>query len=253
VAGSRAVLTIVHNEAVFLAIWLRYYGQFFAPEDMYVLDHESTDGSTEVGGFVRLPVTHDRVDHRWMRNTMQAYQKELTDRYDVVLITDVDEIVAPDPRTGTFGDYMDRFEDEFVNCHGCEVLHRPELEPPLNLDAPILKQRGYWFDNYAYSKPLLARVPMKWHVGFHARKDGRSNFDSDLRLIHLHRMDYNLCRARHRVRQRIAWNDTDLNARWAYQNRLSDGAEFDRWFHEDTCTSSPMVVKEIPAHWRTVV
>ena len=47
---------MVYNEAVFLPIWLRYYSRFFAPDDIYVLDHESTDGSTSGSGFVRIPV-----------------------------------------------------------------------------------------------------------------------------------------------------------------------------------------------------
>ena len=56
----------MHNEAVFLPLWLRYYSRFFAPEDIYVLDNETTDGSTERDGFVRIPVAHDAVDHTWM-------------------------------------------------------------------------------------------------------------------------------------------------------------------------------------------
>jgi Ricin-type beta-trefoil lectin domain-like len=34
---SRAVVTIVRDESVFLPIWLRYYRQFFSAQDMYVL------------------------------------------------------------------------------------------------------------------------------------------------------------------------------------------------------------------------
>ena len=56
---SRAVLTMVYNESVFLPIWLRYYSRFFAPEDIYVLDHQSDDGSTNGGGFVRVPLEHE--------------------------------------------------------------------------------------------------------------------------------------------------------------------------------------------------
>ena len=74
---SRAVFTMVYNEPVFLPIWLRYYSRFFAPDDIYVFDHQSTDGSTSGGGFVRIPVTHDTVDHTWMVGTLQAHQHEL--------------------------------------------------------------------------------------------------------------------------------------------------------------------------------
>lgn len=253
-AQSRAVLTIVHDEAVFFPLWLRYYQQFFAPEDIYVLDHQSTDGSTDGGGFVREPVEHDRVDMRWLRDTIQAKQHELIERYDVVLITDVDEIVAPDPSRGTLGDYIEQFDKEFVNCVGYELLHQPDSEPPFQPELPILQQRHHWFPNFAYSKPVLARVPMEWHLGFHARMDGRADFDTSLHLIHLHRMDYDVCLARHRLRRGLAWSERDLAKGRAYQNRITEVDEFDRWFAGDSCnTMVPIRLEEIPASWRSVV
>ena len=78
--------------------------RFLAPADIYVLDNESTDGSTDRSGFVRIRAEHDRVDALWTLNTTQALQHELIERYDVVLVTDVDEIVAPVPQLGTLGD-----------------------------------------------------------------------------------------------------------------------------------------------------
>ena len=33
-----------------------YYSRFFAPEDIYVLDNDTSDGSTDRDGFVRIPV-----------------------------------------------------------------------------------------------------------------------------------------------------------------------------------------------------
>ena len=62
---------------------LRYYSRFFAPEDIYVLDHGTTDGSTELGGFVRIPVEHETVDNAWMVETVQSEQRRLLERYDV--------------------------------------------------------------------------------------------------------------------------------------------------------------------------
>ena len=130
---------MVHNEPVFLPIWLGYYSRFFDPPNIYVFDNESDDGSTDRDGFVRMPVRHNRVDHTWMLRTIQDFQHELLDRYDVVLVTDVDEIVAPDPRWGTLGEYLDRFDEEWVNCLGYELLHVREEEPPLRLDRPDRK------------------------------------------------------------------------------------------------------------------
>jgi hypothetical protein len=250
---SRAVLTIVRNESIFLPIWLRYYGQFFAPEDMYVLDHGSTDGSTDRPGFVREPVAHDTVDHNWMRKTIQARQHELMENYEVVLINDVDEIVAPNPaRYGTLGDFIDNFDEEFVNCYGYELIHQRDAELPIDLDRPILDQRGWWFENFAYSKPILAAVKMHWYDGFHARRDGRANFDYDLRLIHLHRMDFELCLKRHRFRSTVAWSDKDIVSSYGYQNRIIEEERFAEWFYTDSCTHLPVKREPIPEVWRSV-
>ena len=189
-------------------------------------------------------------------STLAAFQHDLLGRYDVVLVTDVDEILAPLPEWGTLGAYIDRLDEEFVNPLGYEVLHLPDREPPLDLSRPVLDQRGYWFANDAYDKPMLATVPMTWVPGLHASADGRHNYDPDLRLIHLHRMDHSLCRARHAERARRAWNDADLDRDWASYNRVDEGAEFDRWFLTDSGFESEgihIVCEPIPASWRGLV
>ena len=64
-----------------------------------------------------------------MVRTLEAHQHELLERYDMVLTTDVDEIVVPNPEWGTLGQYLDRFDEEWVNCLGYEVLHLKDREP----------------------------------------------------------------------------------------------------------------------------
>jgi hypothetical protein len=248
---SRALITMVHNEPVFLPIWLGYYSRFFDPQDIYVFDNESDDDSAGGGGFVRMPVRHGRVDHTWMLRTIQDLQHELLGHYDMVLVTDVDEIVAPDPRWGTLGDYLDRFDEEWVNCLGYELLHLRDEEPPLRLDRPILAQRRYWYFNDAYNKAALASAPMEWTPGFHGRTDGSYNLDPDLRMIHLHRMDYELCLQRHRIRSRRRWARRDARRGWAGHNRIVEEAEFERWFYEDAYFERFEVKPErIPEAWR---
>jgi hypothetical protein len=252
----RAAVTMVHNEPVFLPIWLGYYSRYFSPDDIYVLDNDTTDGSTDGGGFVRIPVAHDSVDHEWMARTLSGFQNELLERYDVVLVTDVDEIVAPLPEWGDLGAYIDRMNEEFVNPLGYEILHLPDREPPLDLRRPILDQRGHWFANDAYDKPTLATGPMTWVPGLHKSADGRHNYDPDLRLIHLHRMDYELCRHRHRSRSGRAWAPRDAGEEWATYNRIHEGDEFEHWFFEDSGFEDVgihIVCEPIPPSWKGVV
>jgi hypothetical protein len=254
VPASRALLTIVRNEAVFLPLFLRYYSQFFAADDIYVLDHGSTDGSTEVGGFNREMVSHAYVDHSWMRDTVQARQHELLKSYEVVLFCDVDEIIAPNPKKyDGLGDYIDRMTADYVNCRGVELIHQKDTEPPIDLDRPILDQRSWWFRNFQYSKPLLSRVPLEWVAGFHYRTDETSNQDVQLNLIHLHRMDYTLCWERHHFRNRLDWNDKDVYVGSGYQNRIVEDTAFEHWFYNDSANGDvPLVPRKIPKHWRAV-
>ena len=248
-----AALTIVRDERVFLPIWLQYYSQFFPPEDLYVLDHGTSDGSTDCGGFVRIPVSHETVDHTWMVRTIEEHQHELIESYDAVVVTDVDEIVAPHPALGTLADYIDRLEEPYVNCLGYELIQLIDREAPFDPARKVLDQRGYWFANDIYDKPALATEPMRWVPGFHRSADLKMRPDPDLRLIHLHRMDYEICLARHRYREGRAWNDRDVELGWASHNRITDEAEFGRWFYEDSNADwSEVVIEPIPAAWRSL-
>jgi hypothetical protein len=253
-AGTRkrgAALTIVRDEPVFFPIWLRYYSRFFDPGDIYVLDHGTSDGSTAREGFVRVPVSHDTVDHTWMVRTIEEYQHELIERYDVVLVTDVDEIVAPHPRFGTLADYIDRLEERYVNCMGYELIHMVDREGPFDPSRRVLDQRGYWFADEMYNKPALATEPMSWVPGFHRAADLAMRPEPDLHLIHLHRMDYEICLERHRYRQGRAWHKRDVALGWASHNRITEEAEFARWFYEDSnATWNELLIEPIPPDWR---
>ena len=252
--GGSAALTIVQNESLFLPIWLGYYSRFFDPEDIYVLDHDSDDGSTAAGGFVRIPVSHPTFDNTWMVSTVERHQRELLERYEVVLVVDVDEIVAPDPAWGTLEDYLARFDEDWVNCLGYEVLHMREREPPFSPGVPVLEQRGWWYPNDLYDKPSIARIPLEWRPGFHGRRDYHFNLDPDLRLIHLHRMDYDTCQARHERWTARPWNAKDLEAGWGTHNRVTQNGEFERWFYNDSTAPGIRVLPEpVPERWRAVV
>ncbi len=58
---SRAVFTELHNETLFFPIWLKYYQQFFDPEDIYVIHNvkpkelDFDRWLPDQSGFVRIP------------------------------------------------------------------------------------------------------------------------------------------------------------------------------------------------------
>jgi hypothetical protein len=250
----RAAITMVHNEPVFLPIWLSYYSRFFAPDDLYVIDNNTTDGSTDREGFVRIQTGRDRHDTAWMVQTVEGLQHDLIGRgYDVVLVTDVDEIVVPTPEWGTLGEYIDEFDEWWVNAIGYELVHLIDREQPLDLSRPILDQRSYWYANGGFNKPAIASGPMSWEPGFHHRSDGRLNYDPDLRLIHLHRMDYEICRARHESRSELAWSENDRARGTGVNNWPTKGDEFERWFYGDSGFEQDgiqIVLEPIPDSWR---
>jgi hypothetical protein len=229
----RAVITVVHNEPVFLPIWLSYYSRFFEPDDLYVIDNETTDGSTDIGGFVRIPGRYDPIASGNLKAIEKLQHELLEGEYDVVLVTDVDEIVTPTPEWGTLGEYIDEFAEPFVTCIGYELLHMIDREEPYDPSRPILDQRGYWFANGAYNKSALATEPMSWVPGFHHRTDERINYDPDLRLIHLHRMDYEICRARHLSRMDGGSTELDRESGRIVSNWPSEERDFERWFYEE--------------------
>ena len=247
----RAVLTITHNEALFFPIWLRYYSAFFEPGDIYVLDHDSTDGSTDGEGFVRIPISHDTFDNLWMVENVERLQRDLLQTYDVVLVTDVDEIVAPRPEWGSLREYIDRFDEPYANCLGYELIHLVDREESFDPTRKVLDQRDFWFANPLYDKPALATVPLRWQPGFHRTSDGRARLDPDLYLIHLHRLDYQICQARHRRWAARRWEAKDLERDWGTHNRVVEDEEFERWFYEDSNFDwIKIVIQRIPAQWK---
>src|ERR1700760_247982 len=95
-----AVSTMVYNEPIFLALWLKYYSRQLGAENCYVVDHGSDDYSTRaVEGrcpVLRLPRTpHD--DGQRVR-IMGKFTESLLELYERVIYVDVDEFIVPDPR-----------------------------------------------------------------------------------------------------------------------------------------------------------
>jgi Glycosyl transferase family 2 len=233
--ARRAVFTIVQNEPTFLPLWVRYYSRHFDPADIYVLDHGTTDGSTEgLGGCHVIEAHRDRsFDHAWLKGTVEDFQAFLLRSYDAVLFAEADEFVVPDPdRYRNLAAYIDALEAPAACCTGYNVVHYPDEEPPLRFGELILRQRRWWHPSRRwYSKRLLARAPLSWSYGFHDELIAPFvRPDPALFLVHLHRVDYDYCLARHRSVTERRWYAEDRRRDLGRHYRVVDPVEFRDWF-----------------------
>lgn len=254
-ARRRVAFTIVHNEAVMLPLWLDYYGRYFDADDLYVLDHDSTDGSTAglAGRCNVVPVHREAAfDHHWLKSTVEQFQAFLLRSYDAALFAEVDEIVLADPRRYAGLDhYIAEMTRSAARCSGFNVVHQPD-ELPLRFDAPLLAQRRYWHGSLEYSKRLLSRIPLRWSEGFHHEFNAPDDApDPELLLVHLHRIDYDRCLARHQASVARDWNEVDVVNGYGAQNRISAPSEFEEWFYHGADLDTPREL--IPEHLRSVL
>ncbi len=227
-----AAFTMVYNDKVFLPLWLSHYGRAFGADNTFVLDHGSNDGSTEYLGAAHvLRVPRDKsFDENHRAILIHRCQAVLLRHYDVVVFSDADKFLVPDPaRFAGLPDFIAQRCQRFVNAVGLDVLHVPDAEDPIDLARPILAQRSYARFSSAYCKPLISRIPLLWDPGFHACNYPAA-IDGDLLLFHLKRMDKGLAVSRLQTTRALAWSKNALAKGHSQDHRLADAAFVARMF-----------------------
>jgi hypothetical protein len=199
-----------------------------------------------------VPVHRQTYDHDWLRSIVESFQAFLLRSYDTVLFTDSDEFVLADPsRYSGLDDYIAKLTRPAARCTGFNVVQQPD-EPPLRFDAPLLAQRRRWHASLLYSKRLLSRIPLRWSEGFHLEYSAPDDSpDPELLLVHLHRVDYDTCLARHRMAFARDWKEADLLQGLGAQNRIIEPDEFEEWFRHGPELDTPSEL--IPEHIRSLL
>ena len=192
-----AVITMVYNEAAFLPLWLDHYGTCFGLENLFVIDDGSTDGSTS-DPRIRNLVAKRRspLDEDDRASLISMFHEQLLGFYDGVIYTDVDEFIVVDPDVGIgLADYIGA---SLFCCRapiGFEIVHRFGREQRIDFDRSLFEQRRFVRFDIDYSKPVIARSPVRWNAGFHSC-DLKYQTDCNIILFHLRSIDYELSRAR---------------------------------------------------------
>jgi hypothetical protein len=251
-----AVFTIVKNEDYFLPIWIKHYQRFFDNSDIYVLDHQSDDDSTNNLDVNVVEVINELTfDHQWLVDTVENFQSKLLEEYECVLFAEADEIIycLEKPLDEMIDDFLNNTENDCVRAHGYEIKQNNELN--ISHNDLIIPNRNYWYESGNYSKTLLSKVRLNWIWGFHYPikdksklwSDGnainiefinkKTNKDYNLFLLHLHRLDFKLMRERHKKRSK--WNHR--NDGGGGHNLTDDINTLETYFNDITAE-----LKEIP-------
>ena len=245
-----AAFTIVRNEKEFLPIWYKHYRKYFDTGNIYIIDNDTTDGSTDEYCNVEKMTSENCFDTDWLIPTVQNFQEKLLKTYDYVLFTEVDEILFPF-NASTFEDYINiKGNKECYRCTGYEVIHKYDKEPEINLSLPLLRQREIWYMSKIYCKTLLTRVPLNYGVGFH-NCCHQIEIDEDLIMIHLHKIDLNLAIQRNQNRLTAPLSKKMIASRKGWQNITLDVNEIKRYFNK---LFSPITgIEKIPEEYKQVI
>src|ERR1039458_3230137 len=86
VSMKNAAVTFVYNESFNLPIWIRYFGNQFGNENLFVVDLGTNDGSTDdLGDVNRITLPRDEFDEYAKTNFINFLQQGLLNYYDIVI------------------------------------------------------------------------------------------------------------------------------------------------------------------------
>eukprot|EP01038_Epipyxis_sp_PR26KG_P008289 gene8289-11219_t len=224
-----AAFTISHNETDMLEVWLRYYSKHLP---VWILNHHS--GKDESVNELRISkelIKQSNVsvielygDHAGFPMGFFITQADLHQyrlfRYGFkcVLLSDVDEIVVPDPTKYPHGlkEYLTNFANDpnrkyqRVNSYLLAHISLPNgddmtnVEQPVNWSQSILAQRHYWTPVGFYNKPLLSKIPLRYKAGFHNTYISHPiPVDYDLIMLHLKEFDQKFCVDREFIKHQL--------------------------------------------------
>lgn len=248
---TKAIITIVQNGNQFLPIWYRYYSKFFQPQDIYILDFGTTDGSLDGIQANIIPISNHSVEVVPQGNKLiNDLKTDLLKKYQYVVYADYDEIIY---YPGGFDALLHK-NQEYFTTRGYEVVQNRKAEGPIDWNRPILDQRKYWYRCESFDKPLITQIDFTWAAGNHSafkqkviekiRRTGvgmemgvasrrienivlKPKFVPGLYLLHLHKVDYNHALAIH-----IRNANRKATATVGGFHNFFDGKEFESWYKE---------------------
>ncbi|MDR1119518.1 MAG: glycosyltransferase family 2 protein [Dysgonamonadaceae bacterium] len=193
-----AVITMARNDDFFLNCWVKYYGQQFGEENLYIyldgLDQKPPAGVGQANVKIVEKQGIKVVDAEKRRlDFLSDKAAELfSTGYELVIGCDADEFLMVDNPSGkTLAEYLSSLKiNTSVSPLGLDVGQHLHNEKPFDKSKPVLAQRHYALINSRFTKTSIIAKPVRWGRGFHRINGHNFHIDPHLYLLHLGNIDY---------------------------------------------------------------
>lgn len=194
---TACVITMVRDDLFFLDRWVRYYAAIFGRSALYVVNHGGNPAVSDIASGCNVIAIPDTFDenfdvHRW--RLFNGLSSGLRNYFDFVMVTDVDEFLIVDPKTGLgLDDFLAKRQAKLtLTPIGLEVVHKPDLETDTIENGPILGPRRFARFTSAYSKPCVFNHTVKLSRGGHFANDPTLKVFRNFYLFHMRYADAQL-------------------------------------------------------------
>lgn len=201
---------MIRDEPVFLPRWVSYWRRVLPDAALFVLIDgldQPVPGAAACCQTIHLPRRTPGAgwdESRW--RMLSHFVAALLERFEVVVMNDVDEVILLDPAAGSdmASVLAEALEKGVISPFAIEVVHRTDLEPDgLDPERAVLGQRRYGRINASYCKPCIVARPVSWSLGGHYADHPELHLSRKLFLFHLRAMDADLLRSRQAARQAL--------------------------------------------------
>ncbi len=195
-----AVITMARNDDFFLNHWVKYYGEQFGEENLYIY-LDGTDqkvpakaGQSNVKIIEKQGVKVVDAEKRRLDFLSNRAAELFSAGYELVIGCDADEFLIVDSHVGkSLPEYLSSLKiNTSVSALGIDVAQHLNKELSLDQSKPILTQRNYAMINSRFTKTTIIAKPVRWGRGFHRINNHNFHIDKNLYLLHLGNVDYNM-------------------------------------------------------------
>jgi hypothetical protein len=248
------LLTYTHNESFFFPIWIKYYSAIFDPSDIYVVNHNGTDGTVEREQnkhlFNRIDLqTHYNHDFVLVHDFIQKKSAELLEDYQGIFLAETDEILYHPLGLLEATDFFLSLPVDVVRTLGYEPIHDKATENSIVDDVPLLLQRKWWCETTYMRKPAFYKSVIHYWDNMHNYDENYTLIDARFKLIHLKMIDYDVMYNRNcQALSEGNFSPYNLENKVGWQNRIETKEEFDKFYEEYSSNR-----KKIPEKFRNIV